>query len=92
LCEGKNRRKKMTDEELYAWLDDCPADWEEVQSFDGARWIKFTVEEEEMIKFIPDFEIKKPEAKVIPFKKLLKQLDSLEIRKNKKPNNKDTKK
>jgi len=40
----------MTDEELYAWLDDCPADWEEVQSFDGARWIKFTVEEEEMIK------------------------------------------
>ena len=68
----------MTEEELYVWLDNCPADWEEVQSFDGTRWIKFSnkylviftvEEEEEMIKFIPDFKIKKPEAKVISFNK-----------------------
>jgi arsenate reductase-like glutaredoxin family protein len=71
---------KMTDEELYTWLDNCPAGWEEVQSFNGTRWIKFsnkylvifTVEEEEIIKFIPDFEIKKPEAKVIPFNKTIR--------------------
>jgi len=37
----------MTEEELYKFLEDCPTDWEEVQSFEGVRWIRFLIEIEE---------------------------------------------
>ena len=37
----------MTEEELYKFLEDCPTDWEEVQSFEGARWIRFLIEIDE---------------------------------------------
>jgi len=37
----------MTPQELYKVLDDADLDYEIVEIFDGARWIRFVVDEGE---------------------------------------------
>jgi hypothetical protein len=37
----------MTPQELYKILDDAGLDYEVVEVFEGARWIRFIVDEEE---------------------------------------------
>ena len=38
---------KMTPQELYKILDDAGLDYEVVEIFEGARWLKFIVDEGE---------------------------------------------
>ena len=37
----------MTPQELYKALDDADLDYEVVEIFDGARWVRFLIDEEE---------------------------------------------
>jgi hypothetical protein len=37
----------MTAEEIYKVLDDAGIDFEVVESFEGARWLRFVVDETE---------------------------------------------
>lgn len=37
----------MTPQELFKVLDDADLDYEVVEIFDGARWVRFLVDEEE---------------------------------------------
>ena len=37
----------MTPQELYKVLDDADLDYEVVEIFDGARWVRFVVDEGE---------------------------------------------
>lgn len=37
----------MTPQELYKVLDDADLDYEVVEIFDGARWVRFSVDEGE---------------------------------------------
>lgn len=40
----------MTPQELYKALDDADLDYEVVEIFEGARWVRFVVDEEEIVK------------------------------------------